>query len=62
MLRFWEPQFQTMNENLLKDLRRSNLLVRGLILKARCSDNREDFSQALSEALLQYGLFLTKWR
>jgi hypothetical protein len=40
-----------------KQLRRANTLVRGHILRARCSDDKEEVKEILREALLIYGIW-----
>lgn len=38
-------------------LRRANILAKGYILAARCAETKEELSEALCKALLQYGIW-----
>ena len=40
-----------------RQLRRANILAKGYILAARCAETKEELSEALCKALLQYGIW-----
>ena len=40
-----------------RQLRRANVVARGYILKAKCSETKEEASEALCKALLLYGVW-----
>ena len=40
-----------------RQLRRANVLAKGYILAARCAETKEELSEALRNALLQYGIW-----
>jgi hypothetical protein len=43
-----------------RSLRRANLIVKGLLLSARCTDDREARNEILRDAALHYGLWLAE--
>ncbi len=44
-----------LTEDRRKKLRRVNLIAKGLVLKAKCTEDLEDKVQALHQALFEYG-------
>ena len=40
-----------------RQLRRANVVARGYILAAKCAETKEQMSEALCKALLQYGIW-----
>lgn len=47
-----------MTEEQRQRLQHANLLAKGYILAARCAETKEEMSEALCKALLQYAVWL----